>query len=151
MLSSLIADFTGSSGAGIGYSTGNDGLYSGTYTLYEDANGTTISWQQDGSAGNTYLEPAKYIRLLAGNESLGFLGPAGAERHVIVDYRFGNGERTTQTLERPSNFNPRPGTRYTAQLNWVGGAFVLIMESDETWEDGEANDGNEDNDDILFE
>ena len=147
----VTADFTGSSGASITYSTGNDGLYSGTYTLFDNEEGTVIPWQQDGSAGSISLEPSKYIRLLAGIESLGFLGPNGSERRLLVRYKFGNGDIKEETLERPSNFNPRPGTRYTAQLNWVGDAFVLIMESDETWEDGEASDGNEENDDILFE
>ena len=147
----VTVDFTGGSGASISYSDSNDGLYSGTYTLFDSAGGTVIPWQQDGSAGSISLEPEKYIRLLAGIESLGFLGPNGQERRLLVKYRFGNGDVKEEPLERPSNFNPRPGTRYTAQLNWVGDAFVLIMEGDETWEDGEASDGNEGNDDILFE
>lgn len=147
----VTVDFTGGSGASVSYSDSNDGLYSGTYTLFDSAGGTVIPWQQDGSAGSISLEPEKYIRLLAGIESLGFLGPNGQERRLLVKYRFGDGDVKEEPLERPSNFNPRPGTRYTAQLNWVGDAFVLIMEGDETWEDGEASDGNEGNDDILFE
>ena len=45
---------------------------------------------------------------------------------------------------------PIPGT--TGYVH-VGDAFVLqfVVASDEQWEDGEAADGDEGNDDVLFE
>ena len=43
--------------------------------------------------------------------------------------------------------------KYTAQLNFVGETFVLqfVVDNGEQWEDGGADDGREDNDDIVFE
>ncbi len=43
--------------------------------------------------------------------------------------------------------------KYTAQLNFVGDTFVLqfVVDNSEQWEDGEADDGREDNDDVVFE
>ena len=45
------------------------------------------------------------------------------------------------------------GYRYTAQLNFIGDAFVLqfVVDNSETWEDGELADGDDSNDDIIFE
>ena len=73
--------------------------------------------------------------------------------YLEVDYQLGNNARKTEKLERPGDFNPRSGVRYTAQINWVNDAFVLIMQPDNggIWEDGEADDGKEDNDDIIFQ
>ena len=129
--------------------------YSGTYTIFENSEGTLVPWQQDGSKGNTFLTPDVYLRLLSGTQEQGYFGPKiienGTEKDAItlyVDYQLGEQERTTVPLTRPGNFTPRSGVRYTAQLNWVDNAFVLIMQADngEVWEDG-----NNSNDDIVFE
>lgn len=48
----------------------------------------------------------------------------------------------------PMTFHPVPGTKYTAQLNFVGNAFVLqfVVDNNEMWEDGKSDDS-----DIIFE
>lgn len=136
--------------------------YQGTYTLYEaedQTNGTLIPWQQDGSNGSISLPLPTYLRLLSGNQTLGYFGPKSDDEEnnpnpsLVIDYKLGDNERTTATIGRPGSFNPRSGVRYTAQINWVNNAFVLIMQADngENWEDGEADDGDESNDDIIFQ
>lgn len=132
--------------------------YSGTFTIFESDEGRTIPWQQDGSMGSITMEPETFLRLLPGNEDSGFFGPASADPEknpnpvLVVDYKLGENDRTTEEIRRPGNFAPRSGVRYTAQINWVNNAFVLIMQADngEIWEDGEAADGDTGNDDIIF-
>lgn len=132
--------------------------YSGTFTIFESDEGRTIPWQQDGSMGSITMEPETFLRLLPGNEDSEFFGPASADPEknpnpvLVVDYKFGENDRTTEEIRRPGNFAPRSGVRYTAQINWVNNAFVLIMQADngEIWEDGEAADGDTGNDDIIF-
>ena len=128
-----------------------DDTYQATFVLFENEDGTVIPWQQDGSAAIS-MEPEKYVRLLAGNSEKGVFGPSN-DVSVVVDYELGENERKEKAELRPGSFVPSPGTRYTAQLNWVNDAFVLIMQPDngDLWEDGEADDGKEDNDDIIFE
>ena len=139
-----------------------DDTYSGTFTVFQSddlANGTLIPWQQDGSQGSISMKPTTYLRLLPGNdEAQGYFGPKPSGEgemnpYLEVDYQLGNNARKTEKLERPGDFNPRSGVRYTAQINWVNDAFVLIMQPDNggIWEDGEADDGKEDNDDIIFQ
>lgn len=55
--------------------------------------------------------------------------------HVEYTYR---GEAKNASAERPTQFQPRAGVRYTAQLNFVGETFALnfIAAEDEFWEDG---------------
>ena len=132
--------------------------YSGTFTIFESDEGRTIPWQQDGSMGSITMEPETFLRLLPGNEDSEFFGPASADPEknpnpvLVVDYKLGENDRTTEEIRRPGNFAPRSGVRYTAQINWVNNAFVLIMQADngEIWEDGEAADGDTGNDDIIF-
>ena len=132
--------------------------YSGTFTIFESDEGRTIPWQQDGSMGSITMEPETFLRLLPGNEDFGFFGPASADPEndpnpvLVVDYKLGENDRTTEEIRRLGNFAPRSGVRYTAQINWVNNAFVLIMQADngEIWEDGEAADGDTGNDDIIF-
>lgn len=132
--------------------------YSGTFTIFESDEGRTIPWQQDGSMGSITMEPETFLRLLPGNEDSGFFGPASADPEknpnpvLVVDYKLGENDSTTEEIRRPGNFAPRSGVRYTAQINWVNNAFVLIMQADngEIWEDGEAADGDTGNDDIIF-
>ena len=134
----------------ISYDQGD--TYTATYVLYENEAGTVVPWQQDGSEGSISLEPEKYVRLLSGDEKNGIFGPNN-DIQVLVDYQLGGNERKVVPINRPASFVPSPGTRYTAQLNWVNNAFVLIMQPDngDMWEDGEAVDGNEGNDDVIFE
>ena len=76
----------------------------------------------------------------------------GDDVKVNIYYTF-NGIEGSQELSRNTTFRPQPGVKYTAQLNFVGNAFVLqfAVDNGEIWEDGEAADGNEDNDDVIFE
>lgn len=66
---------------------------------------------------------------------------------VNLTYTFGNGAQTTESFSRPSTFTPQPGVKYTAQLNFVGNAFVLqfVVDDNESWEDG-GTDNDNDND-----
>ena len=76
----------------------------------------------------------------------------GEDVEVVIDYEF-RGERKTVLRSRPGTFTPSPGYRYTAQLNFIGDAFVLqfVVDNSEAWEDGELADGDDSNDDIIFE
>lgn len=134
------------------------GTYSGTYTIFESEEGRTIPWQQDGSRGSITMEPETFLRLLPGDESSGYFGPASDDPEndpnpaLLVKYKLGDNGTKTIPLNRSGNFQPQSGVRYTAQINWVNNAFVLIMQADngENWEDGEAADGDTGNDDIIF-
>lgn len=128
-----------------------DDTYQATFVLFESEAGKVIPWLQDGNNGAISMAPEKYVRLLAGNSEKGVFGPKDVS--VVVGYKLGENKPTQKTELRPGSFVPSPGTRYTAQLNWVNDAFVLIMQPDngDLWEDGEADDSKEDNDDIIFE
>ena len=65
----------------------------------------------------------------------------GKDVKVQVEYIYGRQEKIA-TAERPSQFQPRAGVRYTAQLNFVGETFALnfIAAEDEFWEDGGDSD-----------
>ena len=56
-------------------------------------------------------------------------------------------------ITRPGTFTPKPGVKYTAQLNFVGEAFVLqfVVANSDIWEDGELDDNDDSNDDIIFQ
>lgn len=138
--------------AAVDISYDREDTYAATYVLYEKEEGTLVPWQQDGSEGSISLEPEKYVRLLSGDEKNGIFGPKN-DIQVLVDYQLGGNGRKVERIDRPASFVPSPGTRYTAQLNWVNNAFVLIMQPDngDLWEDGEAADEKEDNDDVIFE
>ena len=139
-------------GAAVEISYDRGDTYTATYVLYDNPDGTVVPWQQDGSEGSISLEPEKYVRLLSGDDENGVFGPKNDIR-VLVKYQLGGNGRKVVSIGRPASFVPSPGTRYTAQLNWVNNAFVLIMQPDngDMWEDGEAVDGNEGNDDVIFE
>ena len=127
--------------------------YKGVYEIFRDDIGKDIPVSVDG----TDVEPItdKFLLLVPGpDETKGYLGPNSSNNGVKVriHYEFDGAERTEE-IPRPGTFIPRSGTKYTAQLNFVGDAFVLqfVVDNDEQWKDGEADDGNEDNDDVLFE
>ncbi len=120
-----------------------DDVYRGYYLIYQskDPNGTLVTW--DASDGQNTLAPTTYLRLLPGNDARqGYLGPVGPDGKYngkrVVEYKFGNGKKKPKELTRPGSFAPRPGVRYTAQINWVGDAFVVMVQgdNDEVWEEG---------------
>ena len=150
-----------------------DKYYTGTYTLFDksmnndqpmilnpptDGNDrTTSGLLPKGADGN-----GEYMMLISGKEP--YFGPETGNIdnnseivHVSIDYVF-NGVSGLFHSARPSTFVPQPGTRYTAQLNFVGNAFVLqfVVSDNEKWEDGGSdNDPSSDNEDgngdIIFE
>lgn len=134
--------------------------YSGTYTLYNDGQSLSLSPPAEGEDRTTSgLLPrnaageGEYILLISGKEPY-----FGNNVQVTIDYTF-NEKKNTQHFSRPDTFVPQPGTKYTAQLNFVGNAFVLqfVVDNNEQWEDGGAdNDPDADNDedgdgDVIFE
>ena len=93
-------------------------------------------------AGTSITEIGKRTLLLVSNISQtgkenGYFGNI----EVVIEYTFG-GERKTQRFTRPENFLPAGGTIYTAQLNFIGNAFVLnfIVDNNYQWEDGGDSD-----------
>lgn len=97
----------------------------------------------DGTARN------EFIMLISGTGT-----SFGDNVKVSIDYTFGNPPtRVTKDLTRPGTFTPRPGKKYTAQLNFVGDAFVInfVVSNNGEWEDGPAADGDTGNDDVVFE
>lgn len=129
--------------------------YKGVYEVFRDDAGKEIPVSVDG----TDVEPItdEFLLLVPGPED-DYLGPSGANGQnpdiirVRIRYSF-DGVENEQFFTRPTSFTPRSGTKYTAQLNFVGDAFVLqfVVNNGEVWEDGEADDGDVDNDDVLFE
>lgn len=80
-------------------------------------------------------------------------GPETTGNEVVkvnLTYTFGDepeNQRKVASYSRPSTFTPQPGVKYTAQLNFVGNAFVLqfVVDNNESWEDG-GTDNDNDND-----
>lgn len=122
----------------------SDDTYKGSYTIYQssdETNGTSVTWRTENGA-NT-LQPERYLRLLPGVDGTqGFLGPirnGNFNGYVEIEYKFGDDAKWQKaTPTRPTSFAPRSGIRYTAQLNWVGDAFVIMVtpDNDGLWEDG---------------
>lgn len=126
-----------------------DDRYEGTYVLYDwgEDSPLVMPASAEGSYFEDYVENIKYLLLISGEGEY-----FGEDVEVVIDYEF-RGERKTVSRSRPGTFTPSPGYRYTAQLNFIGDAFVLqfVVDNSETWEDGELADGDDSNDDIIFE
>lgn len=109
------------------------GTYSGTYVIYNDAQGLAVAPNSSVSPiGNKHL-------LLLSNATDGTYFGTDVAVHVEYIYK---GKEKTATAERPTGFQPRLGVRYTAQLNFVGETFALnfIAENNDFWEDGGDSD-----------
>ena len=117
-----------------GYDYPADETYQGTYTL--------VNSDISIPAGTSKSQIGERTLLLVSN-----ISQTGAENgyfgniEVVIEYTFG-GERKTQRFSRPENFLPAGGTIYTAQLNFIGNAFVLnfIVDNNYQWEDGGDSD-----------
>lgn len=134
--------------------------YTGTYTIFDETqNGNqplTLAVPEEGNDRTTSgLLPkdangqGEHILLISGKAP--YFGPSANEANAVkvnITYTFGHAARNTMSYTRPETFIPKPGTKYTAQLNFVGDTFVLqfIVDNNEIWEDGAS-----DNDDIIFE
>lgn len=122
--------------------------YTGTYTLYDwGESPLELPFSSGGTYFQDHVSELQHILLISGEGSF-----FGEDVEVVIEYDFGNG-RIIDSFSRPGTFTPSPGVRYTAQLNFVGDAFVLqfAVDNSEIWEDGELDDGDDSNDDIVFE
>lgn len=123
--------------------------YTGSYILYVNTGGLSLpapTEDQAGTSSDSILEEEykKYIMLISGEGSY-----FGEDVQVVIDYKLGDSDRKTEYITRPGTFTPSPGVRYTAQLNFVGNAFVLqfVVDNSEQWENGGSDDGG----DVVFE
>lgn len=112
-----------------------DETFKGTYTILN--NEVTINGLESVSTigGKTLLLVSNLTQTGANN---GYLGDV----EVVIEYTFGNGVRTSKSFKRPENFLPAGGTIYTAQLNFIGNAFVLnfVVDNNQEWETGSNSD-----------
>ena len=159
------------------------GTYKAVYTIYDNAEGTTIPYVDstpDDNVDETSQVLGNPLLLLCGTKVGNddqFLGPepyavydntqelgdqAGIILEVTYQYKGPDGDtskdglvttKQISLLATDRTFTPHVGVNYTIQLNWVGNEFAVIVIPDGkgTWEDGEANDGNTNNDDVVFE
>lgn len=121
--------------------------YNGTYSLSSQEISLPAPSENEAYTSSESPIGGEHLLLISGDDT-----SFGEEVKVNIDYTF-NGDKKTQEISRNTTFRPQPGVKYTAQLNFVGNAFVLqfVVDNGEIWEDGEAADGKEDNDDIIFE
>lgn len=113
-----------------GYDYPSDETYQGTYSL--------VNSELSIPAGTSINEIGDRTLLLVSNISQtgkenGYFGNI----EVVIEYTFG-GAWKSQSFSRPENFMPAGGTIYTAQLNFIGNAFVLnfVVDNNYQWEDG---------------
>lgn len=116
-----------------GYDYPNE-TYQGTYSL--------VNSELSVPAGTSISEIGDRTLLLVSNitqqgKENGYFGNI----EVVIEYTFG-GDRQSQSFSRPENFMPAGGTIYTAQLNFIGNAFVLnfVVDNNYQWEDGSDSD-----------
>lgn len=125
----------------------SDERYTGIYTL--SSQDIELPAPRDGEACTSSDSPigGEHLLLISGKDT-----SFGENIQVNINYTF-NGKQAIQSFSRNTTFRPQPGVKYTAQLNFVGDAFVLqfAVDNGEIWEDGEADDNDESNDDVIFE
>lgn len=110
-----------------------NGTYSGMYIIYNDDKGCVVP-------PNSSVSPIgeKHLLLLSNATDDTYFG-TNVKVHVEYTYK---GQEKSATAERPSQFQPRAGVRYTAQLNFVGETFALnfIAADNDFWENGGDSD-----------
>lgn len=121
--------------------------YNGVYSLSSQEISLPTPSENEACTSSESPIGGAYLLLISGTDT-----SFGDNVKVNIDYTF-NGNRETKEITRNTTFRPQPGVKYTAQLNFVGNAFVLqfAVDNGEIWVDGEADDGNENNDDVIFE
>lgn len=129
-----------------------DSRYTGTYTIHDETVSGALSLPApQGEAVTSSESPigGEHILLISGKENAYF----GENIHVSIDYTFNGNHTVKDDITRPGTFTPKPGVKYTAQLNFVGEAFVLqfVVANSDIWEDGELDDNDDSNDDIIFQ
>lgn len=148
------------SGQNVKFTSPADDVYKGYYVLLDesdypdpDAEGIVLEPVEDEfSATSWNIGPEDYLLLISGDGGSGgnYLGPNPADLHMNISYSFEDGGENPRnaSFTRPTSFTPSPGTRYTAQLNFVGDEFVLLFAVDNN---GEWWLGNQNDDDVIFE
>lgn len=108
-----------------------DETFSGTYNIVEGDIEVPALTSKTKIGDKTLLLVSNLKKTTGNGAYLGNLT-------LTIEYSFGTSIRKTQTFTRPENFLPAGGTIYTAQLNFIGDAFVLnfIVDNDQKWEDG---------------
>lgn len=140
--------------------------YEAIYVLYEDdGDGYYVPFSDDQETvdtDETSVILGEPLMLLCGKPGVDQpYGPESKDKvsgiKLILEYTFGEGsERKTASLNllNPDlSFSPQVGVNYTFQVNWIGDGLVLLVmpSSNAQWGDGEADDTNTGNDDIVFE
>ena len=121
--------------------------YWAKYIIYSNDPGVEIPYNGENSQvlGNPLL-------LLSGDKD-NVLSSSMSEVELNVSYSLGgtDDEKSLRFIA-DNSFIPKAGTHYTIHLNWVGDSFVLLLpKSQNSWDDGEGDDENADNDDVVFE
>ena len=106
------------------------GTYSGTYTIF--------TGEEKVTPGSSWLVGDKHLLLLSDAVGGTYFG---TDVKIRIEYTY-NGKKQYFETGRPSTFTPQAGTRYTAQLNFVGDTFVLnfVVDNNGYWEDGGDSD-----------
>lgn len=138
--------------------------YTGKYTIFDGTGlpeGGYILNAPDANKGETVTSsPSPIGPILDGtarNEFIMLISGTGTSFgdniKVYLDYTFKGTRKSNEGLTRPGTFTPQPGKKYTAQLNFVGDAFVInfVVDNSGEWGNGAAADGDTGNDDIIFE
>lgn len=161
-------DFSQSSSSGAdGFFSVPESYYTGTYTLFDEVNNNNqplVLVAPDATQGESVSSTndidgqtpigGSHLLLISGTGA--YFGPDGSGSNtqvkVNLEYTFGD-ERKTFSQSRPSTFTPQPGVKYTAQLNFVGNAFVLqfVVSDNESWEDGGTDNAIEDGEGNIID
>lgn len=113
-----------------------DETFSGTYNIVENDIDVPALTSKEKIGDKTLLLVSNLKKTMGSSAYLGDL-------ELTIEYSFGESiSHKSQTFTRPDNFLPAGGTIYTAQLNFIGDAFVLnfIVDNDQKWEDGGDSD-----------
>lgn len=150
-------------------STGGDyafsDSYTATYVLYEDDDaGYSVPYIDDPETlevDETSVVLGEPVMLLCGKPGIDDpYGPGSKNQDtgikLVLDYTFGGVRKTDvkfNLINPDLSFSPQVGVNYTFQLNWIGDGLVLLImpSSNAQWGDGEGDDSNAGNDDIIFE
>lgn len=150
-------------------STGGDytfsDSYTATYVLYEDGGaGYSVPYIDDPETpevDETSVVLGEPVMLLCGKPGIDDpYGPGSKNQDtgikLVLDYTFGGVRKTDvkfNLINPDLSFSPQVGVNYTFQLNWIGDGLVLLImpSSNAQWGDGEGDDSNAGNDDIIFE
>lgn len=163
---SVTVDFSKATSADDFFTFGTD-RYTGTYTIFDadDHGGKGITLNKPGDGESVTKSPSpigdgeggtggSHLLLISGTGT-----SFGEDVYIHLDYTF-NGTRVEDwKMQRPGTFTPQPGVKYTAQLNFVGNAFVLqfVVDNNESWEDGGTDNATDDDGnftgggDVTFE